>query len=192
MAVTLETIAKWLDEEGIKYEKVNDRLRVVYETDCWESLALHCYLSEDGKWLIIYTEFDSITDDSSEEQNRKMTGLLQLNYRLPGVKFQMDDELGIGLSTEYDTVSVSKDELITGINTLLEAADALDKEVLSPEEVVSEALKELEEAISEEEVPPPPEPTCETCDQPLTWIAQYKRWYCKKCGKYGSATLPPP
>ncbi|RLE79950.1 MAG: hypothetical protein DRJ52_07430 [Thermoprotei archaeon] len=36
--------------------------------------------------------------------------------------------------------------------------------------------------------PPPPQqqavPTCPTCGQPLTWIPQYKRWYCYRCGRY--------
>lgn len=27
-------------------------------------------------------------------------------------------------------------------------------------------------------------PTCPTCGGPLTWIAQYQRWYCYRCKKY--------
>jgi len=27
-------------------------------------------------------------------------------------------------------------------------------------------------------------PTCPTCGKPLTYIEQYKRWYCYNCGKY--------
>lgn len=27
-------------------------------------------------------------------------------------------------------------------------------------------------------------PTCPTCNGPLTWIAQYQRWYCYRCRKY--------
>lgn len=175
MGITLKDVEKWLDEEGIKYDRVDDKLRMVYKTDQWKSVALLCNLSEDGNWLVTYTFFDSIKDDEPEEQNRKMIGLLRMNFNSFGVKFQLDDELSIGVSTEYDTVSISKDEFITGINTILEAVDQFAEEVLKVEAP-----------------PPPPEPTCESCGQPLTWIDQYKRWYCKKCKKYGPATLPPP
>jgi sporulation protein YlmC with PRC-barrel domain len=27
-------------------------------------------------------------------------------------------------------------------------------------------------------------PTCPTCGKPLTYIEQYKRWYCYNCGEY--------
>ncbi|MBO3842198.1 MAG: hypothetical protein FGF48_07260 [Candidatus Brockarchaeota archaeon] len=34
--------------------------------------------------------------------------------------------------------------------------------------------------------PPPPEPAyyCPTCGNPLTYIPQYRRWYCHHCRKY--------
>ena len=32
--------------------------------------------------------------------------------------------------------------------------------------------------------PPPPEAVCPACGGPLTYIQQYKRWYCYKCKKY--------
>ena len=28
------------------------------------------------------------------------------------------------------------------------------------------------------------QPTCPTCKEPLSYIQQYKRWYCYKCKKY--------
>ncbi|MDW8021560.1 MAG: PRC-barrel domain-containing protein [Nitrososphaerota archaeon] len=27
-------------------------------------------------------------------------------------------------------------------------------------------------------------PTCSTCGKPLTYVEQYRRWYCYNCGKY--------
>ena len=32
--------------------------------------------------------------------------------------------------------------------------------------------------------PPPPSKTCPTCGQPLSYIEQYKAWYCYNCKKY--------
>ncbi|MEM3465872.1 MAG: hypothetical protein QXU11_09485 [Thermoproteota archaeon] len=34
--------------------------------------------------------------------------------------------------------------------------------------------------------PPPPEPAypCPTCGNPLTYVPQYRRWYCHHCRKY--------
>lgn len=96
MGVTLKDIEKWFSEEEIKYDEADDRLKVVYETDRWKSVTLYCTLSDDGKWLFTYTFFTSIEDDEVEEQNRKMIGLLQMNLKWPGVKFQLDDELSIG------------------------------------------------------------------------------------------------
>ena len=30
----------------------------------------------------------------------------------------------------------------------------------------------------------PPQMKCPTCNGPLSWIDEYKRWYCYKCAKY--------
>lgn len=41
-----------------------------------------------------------------------------------------------------------------------------------------------------ESIPPPPPPEeenvfyCKECGKPLTYIEQYKRWYCYSCEKY--------
>jgi len=32
--------------------------------------------------------------------------------------------------------------------------------------------------------PPPPPPNCPTCGRPLTYVAQYQRWYCQYEQKY--------
>jgi hypothetical protein len=32
--------------------------------------------------------------------------------------------------------------------------------------------------------PAPPPPPCPTCNQPLTLVQQYNRWYCDNCQKY--------
>lgn len=126
-----ENVERWLDEEGIKYEGEDGKLKVIYKTDRWTSVALYCTLSDDGKWLFTYTFFVSIKDDEPEEQNGKMIDLLQMNLIWPGVKFQLDDELSIGMSTEYDAVSVSKEEFITGISTILGSVDEFAEKVES-------------------------------------------------------------
>ena len=59
-------------------------------------------------------------------------------------------------------------------------------------EAAEEAVKEIEEEavkkVEEEEIPPPPEgmaqEMCQTCGKLLTYIDQYKRWYCYDCKKY--------
>lgn len=33
-------------------------------------------------------------------------------------------------------------------------------------------------------VQPQAGPPCPVCGQPLTWIAQYNRWYCGRCAQY--------
>lgn len=32
--------------------------------------------------------------------------------------------------------------------------------------------------------PPPPSYTCKDCNEQLSYIEQYKKWYCNKCKKY--------
>jgi len=38
--------------------------------------------------------------------------------------------------------------------------------------------------VSTPEAPEMPQSQCPDCGGPLTWIEQYQRWYCYKCGKY--------
>ncbi len=40
----------------------------------------------------------------------------------------------------------------------------------------------------ESEGPPSGQPLCPICNQPLTWIPQYKRWYCYNDKKYVDPT----
>jgi hypothetical protein len=58
---------------------------------------------------------------------------------------------------------------------------------------VDKILTELDNRLlSPAQMPPPPPPpttpaaaqTCPTCDQPMTFIQQYNRWYCPNCKKY--------
>lgn len=44
--------------------------------------------------------------------------------------------------------------------------------------------KQAKIAKSQARAPPPQTPMCPTCGKPLTWIPQYRRWYCYNCRKY--------
>ncbi len=36
-----------------------------------------------------------------------------------------------------------------------------------------------------------PDPNCSKCNQPLTWVPQYSKWYCTKCASYTEAPAIP-
>jgi hypothetical protein len=61
-----------------------------------------------------------------------MRGVLLLNYDLLGVKFQVDKDDNIGITSELDTMSVSKQEFITGLAVTVEAADQFMDRVIRP------------------------------------------------------------
>ncbi len=174
LGVGLDTIAQWLNEEGVKFTREENRIRVIYQTNRWRSLTLGVNVGE--RFLILGAwGLHSLKGDSPEDTNRIMRGVLLLNYDLVGVKFQLDKDDDIGVTAEYDIVSVSKPEFMMGLRTILSAADQLIDRVLNP-------------------IPPPEStiPACDSCGQPLRWIVQYKRWWCRNCKKYAPATLPPP
>jgi hypothetical protein len=47
---------------------------------------------------------------------------------------------------------------------------------------VSTGIKNVPDASNT--IPPPPSNICPTCRHPLTFIEQYKAWYCFKCKEY--------
>lgn len=52
---------------------------------------------------------------------------------------------------------------------------------------INKRLRPVEEQA--QLLPPPPTATlstqfCPACGSPLTYVSQYQRWYCYKCGKY--------
>jgi len=62
---------------------------------------------------------------------------------------------------------------------------AVPSRQLSEEEKVFGSFEQLRQEPTQTVIQKKPtQPLCPTCNQPLTWIPQYKRWYCYNDKKY--------
>lgn len=87
-----------------------------------------------------------------------------------GVSLAVDKEDGESITVEWDTVQAASDFII-----------------LKPEsqsKIETEPQKQTEEVVIQQKSSQQNPPLCPTCGKPLTWIPQYKRWYCYKDKKY--------
>jgi hypothetical protein len=52
------------------------------------------------------------------------------------------------------------------------------------EQIASGVSKGIQNLPASQQAPPPPSNICPTCHHPLTFIEQYKAWYCFNCKEY--------
>jgi sporulation protein YlmC with PRC-barrel domain len=90
-------------------------------------------------------------------------------------------QMGVSLVVENDTGETKT----IGWEEVQAAADFI---ILKPPQVAA-SLYQPQPVLPQVQVQPQPvqqpsQPMCPTCGKPLTWIAQYKRWYCYNDKKY--------
>jgi len=96
--------------------------------------------------------------------------------RVKDVNFEIG-KLGISISVEKSDGSVE--------NISWDAVQAAtDFILLKPQIQAQPQFQPQPQFQSQPQVQQPAQPLCPTCGKPLTWIPQYKRWYCYNDKKY--------
>ncbi len=94
--------------------------------------------------------------------------------------------MGVSLVVESD----AGESKTIGWEEVQAAADFI---ILKPQQVASYQPQPMQQQPMQPQVQPvqpqpvqqqPSQPMCPTCGKPLTWIPQYKRWYCYNDKKY--------
>jgi len=90
-------------------------------------------------------------------------------------------QMGVSLVVENDTGETKT----IGWEEVQAAADFI---ILKPPQVAASLYQpqpvQPQVQVQAQPVQQPSQPMCPTCGKPLTWIAQYKRWYCYNDKKY--------
>jgi len=90
-------------------------------------------------------------------------------------------QMGVSLVVENDTGETKT----IGWEEVQAAADFI---ILKPPQVAASLYQpqpvQPQVQVQAQPVQHPSQPMCPTCGKPLTWIAQYKRWYCYNDKKY--------
>jgi sporulation protein YlmC with PRC-barrel domain len=96
--------------------------------------------------------------------------------RVKDVNFEIG-KLGISISVEKSDGSVE--------NISWDAVQAATDFILLKPQVQTQAQFQPQVQFQPQpQVQQPAQPLCPTCGKPLTWIPQYKRWYCYNDKKY--------
>lgn len=90
-------------------------------------------------------------------------------------------QMGVSLVVENDTGETKT----IGWEEVQAAADFI---ILKPPQVAASSYQpqpvQPQVQVQPQPVQQSSQPMCPTCGKPLTWIAQYKRWYCYNDKKY--------
>ena len=95
-----------------------------------------------------------------------------------GISLLVEDKNGGTQDISWDAVQACADFIVLkpsqGTNVSAEVAQRAAQPVQFAQQPAAQAAPQTQ----------PAQPLCPICHQPLTWIPQYKRWYCYKDQKY--------
>lgn len=95
-----------------------------------------------------------------------------------GISLSVETESGETQTIQWSAVQGASDFIV-----LKPVAEA-KVEVVPEQEAAKTAAQTVTAVSKTESAKSSAPPTCPTCGKPLTWIAQYKRWYCYNDKKY--------
>lgn len=95
----------------------------------------------------------------------------------PGISLYVEAESGETQTIQWDAVQGAADFIVLKPVGERPAEVEVEQETAKPAQTAAAAPK-TESAKQQGQ------PTCPTCGKPLTWVPQYKRWYCYNDKKY--------
>ena len=122
---------------------------------------------------------NGIVDMQVVDQQGRLVGKvkdLTLAAGKSGISMSVEDEAGKRQNIPWDDVQSATDFiLLKPVST---------SSVSEQEKVVEPKVQPQEQPVQTEAKKDSTHPLCPTCNQPLTWIPKYKRWYCYNDKKY--------
>ena len=122
---------------------------------------------------------DSIVAMQVIDQKGRLVGKVKdmvLAVGKSGISLKVENEAGEMQNISWDDVQDASDFIL--LKPVPAAPVSEPEKVVEPKEQMQEKTGEPE--VKKQSTPP----LCPICNQPLTYIAKYKRWYCYNDKKY--------
>ena len=105
-----------------------------------------------------------------------------------GISLSVENEAGETQNISWEDVQAASDFIIikpvSQSISQKQQQQPVQTSSLSEEEKVFGPYEHQQQPVQTDVQKQSPQPLCPTCNQPLTWIPQYKRWYCYNDKKY--------
>ena len=120
----IESVAKLLDQLGIKYRIKEKTILSMWRTDKWSDFPITFTFTPNEVWLMLIG-WRKMPDMSPEERCKLFRKMLEESYNYNGAKYGIDKDGDITITVETADTDLTANELQRYVRVLLQAADEL-------------------------------------------------------------------